>query len=78
MSPMRCSQFTSRARCIILDNLFQAVLPQHRVSQYLPYYSVNEKARFSHLLPNGRADGDLTLGRGAEHGAYAGSRRPLT
>ncbi|MGI9508622.1 MAG: transglutaminase-like cysteine peptidase [Geminicoccaceae bacterium] len=37
----------------ILDNLFQAVLPQHRVSQYLPYYSVNESARFSHLPPNG-------------------------
>ncbi len=37
----------------ILDNLFQAVLPQHMVSQYLPYYSVNEKARFSHLPPNG-------------------------
>ena len=37
----------------ILDNLFQAVLPQHRVSQYLPYYSVNEKARFSHLPPSG-------------------------
>lgn len=37
----------------ILDNLFQAVLPQHMVNQYLPYYSVNEKARFSHLPPNG-------------------------
>ena len=36
----------------IMDNLFQAVLPQQRVSQYLPYYSVNEKARFSHLPPN--------------------------
>lgn len=35
----------------ILDNLFQAVLPQRMVSQYLPYYSVNENARFSHLPP---------------------------
>jgi predicted transglutaminase-like cysteine proteinase len=35
----------------ILDNLFQAVLPQHMVSQYMPYYSVNENARFSHLPP---------------------------
>lgn len=35
----------------ILDNLFQAVLPQQMVSQYLPYYSVNENARFSHLPP---------------------------
>jgi predicted transglutaminase-like cysteine proteinase len=33
----------------ILDNLFNAVLPQHMVSQYVPYYSVNESARFSHL-----------------------------
>ncbi len=38
----------------ILDNLFQAVLPQHMVSQYLPYYSVNENARFAHLPPNGQ------------------------
>jgi predicted transglutaminase-like cysteine proteinase len=37
----------------ILDNLFQAVLPQERVRQYTPYYSVNENARFSHLRPNG-------------------------
>lgn len=37
----------------ILDNQFQAVLPQHMVSQYLPYYSVNENARFSHLPPSG-------------------------
>jgi predicted transglutaminase-like cysteine proteinase len=36
----------------ILDNLFQAVLPQHMVTQYLPYYSVNENARFSHLPPH--------------------------
>ncbi|MGI9419536.1 MAG: transglutaminase-like cysteine peptidase [Geminicoccaceae bacterium] len=36
----------------IMDNLFQAVLPQEMVSQYLPYYSVNENARFSHLPPN--------------------------
>lgn len=37
----------------ILDNLFQAVLPQERVSQYIPYYSVNENARFSHMSPRG-------------------------
>jgi predicted transglutaminase-like cysteine proteinase len=36
----------------ILDNLFQAVLPQRRVRQYLPYYSVNERARWSHLPPD--------------------------
>lgn len=33
----------------ILDNLFQAVLPQAKVRQYLPYYSVNERARWTHL-----------------------------
>jgi predicted transglutaminase-like cysteine proteinase len=33
----------------ILDNLFQAVLPQMRVRQYQPYYSVNEHARWTHL-----------------------------
>ncbi|MEM7043618.1 MAG: transglutaminase-like cysteine peptidase [Pseudomonadota bacterium] len=38
---------------LILDNLFQAVLPQAMVSQYLPYYSVNETARFAHLPPSG-------------------------
>ena len=40
-------------RVLILDNLFQAVLPQAMVSQYLPYYSVNETARFAHLPPSG-------------------------
>ena len=33
----------------ILDNLFQAVLPQTKVRQYMPYYSVNEEARWAHL-----------------------------
>lgn len=36
----------------ILDNLFQAVLPQMKVRQYLPYYSVNEQARWAHLPPD--------------------------
>lgn len=36
----------------VLDNLFQAVLPQARVRQYLPYYSVNEQARWAHLPNN--------------------------
>lgn len=35
----------------ILDNLFQAVLPQMKVRQYMPYYSVNEEARWAHLPP---------------------------
>lgn len=34
---------------LILDNLSNAVLPHHRLSQYLPYYSVNEKARWTHM-----------------------------
>jgi predicted transglutaminase-like cysteine proteinase len=36
----------------ILDNLNQAVLPQTKVRQYLPYYSVNEQARWAHLPPD--------------------------
>ncbi len=36
----------------ILDNLYQAVLPQVRVRQYLPYYSVNEQARWAHQPTN--------------------------
>lgn len=36
----------------ILDNLFQAILPQMKVRQYLPYYSVNEQARWAHLRPD--------------------------
>lgn len=36
-------------RVYILDNLSQAVLPQTMVRQYVPYYSVNENARWAHL-----------------------------
>jgi predicted transglutaminase-like cysteine proteinase len=35
----------------ILDNLTNAVLPQHRVTQYVPYYSTNEEARWAHVAP---------------------------
>ncbi len=35
----------------ILDNLTTAVLPQERVSQYVPYYSVNETTRWAHVPP---------------------------
>ncbi len=35
----------------ILDNLTTAVLPQEQVSQYVPYYSVNETTRWAHVLP---------------------------
>jgi hypothetical protein len=33
----------------ILDNLSRAALPQAKVTQYAPYYSVNENARFAHI-----------------------------
>ena len=35
----------------ILDNLTNAVLPQRRVTQYAPYYSVNEHARWALVAP---------------------------
>jgi predicted transglutaminase-like cysteine proteinase len=35
----------------ILDNLTTAVLPQEQVSQYVPYYSVNETTRWAHVAP---------------------------
>ena len=36
---------------LILDNLSEAVLPQRRVVDYVPYYSVNEAARWAHTPP---------------------------
>jgi predicted transglutaminase-like cysteine proteinase len=35
----------------ILDNLTTAILPQERVSQYVPYYSINETTRWAHVPP---------------------------
>lgn len=35
----------------LLDNLNMAVLPQERVTHYLPYYSVNETTRWAHVPP---------------------------
>jgi predicted transglutaminase-like cysteine proteinase len=35
----------------ILDNLTNAVLPQERISHYVPYYSVNETTRWAHVPP---------------------------
>lgn len=35
----------------ILDNLTSAVLPQRRVTQYVPYYSINETTRWAHVMP---------------------------
>jgi predicted transglutaminase-like cysteine proteinase len=36
------------AEVLILDNLSDAALPQERIGHYLPYYSVNETARWAH------------------------------
>lgn len=38
-------------RVYILDNLTGAVLPQERVTQYVPYYSINETTRWAHVPP---------------------------
>lgn len=35
----------------ILDNLTSAVLPQERLTQYVPYYSINETSRWAHVKP---------------------------
>jgi predicted transglutaminase-like cysteine proteinase len=35
----------------ILDNLTSRVLPQEQVTQYVPYYSVNETTRWAHVPP---------------------------
>jgi predicted transglutaminase-like cysteine proteinase len=33
----------------ILDNLTKAVLPQARITHYVPYYSINESTRWAHV-----------------------------
>ena len=35
----------------ILDNLTTAVAPQEQLSQYVPYYSINETTRWAHVPP---------------------------
>jgi predicted transglutaminase-like cysteine proteinase len=35
----------------ILDNLTKTVLPQERISHYVPYYSINETTRWAHVPP---------------------------
>lgn len=35
----------------ILDNLTRTVAPQEEVTQYVPYYSVNETTRWAHVMP---------------------------
>jgi predicted transglutaminase-like cysteine proteinase len=36
----------------ILDNLTDAILPQTAIGHYLPYYSINEMARWAHAQPD--------------------------
>ncbi|MEC9291279.1 MAG: transglutaminase-like cysteine peptidase [Pseudomonadota bacterium] len=35
----------------VMDSLFDVVLPDSQVMQYLPYYSVNETTRWAHIVP---------------------------
>lgn len=53
----------------ILDNVTNAVIRHDRLGHYVPYYSINEEARWAHL-PNGstmvaRIDPRLLLGEGS-------------
>jgi predicted transglutaminase-like cysteine proteinase len=38
-------------RVYILDNLTRAVTPQEKMTQYVPYYSINETTRWAHVTP---------------------------
>jgi len=35
----------------ILDNLTRAIVPQEQLTQYVPYYSINENTRWAHVKP---------------------------
>jgi predicted transglutaminase-like cysteine proteinase len=41
-------------RLLVLDNLTNAIMPQERTPQYVPYYSVNEESRWAHLERGGQ------------------------
>ena len=49
---MPCWRSISATEVLILDNLSEAVLAQQRVGHYVPYYSVNEAARWAHAPPD--------------------------
>jgi hypothetical protein len=36
---------------VVLDSLFDVILPHDKVLQYTPHYSVNEHARWAHVMP---------------------------
>lgn len=52
-------------RLLVLDNLTNAIMPQERTPQYVPYYSVNEEARWAHLGPDGQSLATASLNRPA-------------
>lgn len=43
--------YDNNSEPLILDSLFDAVLPHTEVLQYTPHYSVNENARWAHIMP---------------------------
>ncbi|HEX2524699.1 MAG TPA: transglutaminase-like cysteine peptidase [Geminicoccus sp.] len=50
---------------LVLDNLTNALLPQERTPHYVPYYSVNEDARWAHLASDGQHLAALRKGAAA-------------
>lgn len=50
---------------LVLDNLTNAIVPQERTPQYVPYYSVNEEARWAHLERGGQRLAAASLNRRA-------------
>lgn len=61
-------------RGLVLDNLSNAVVPQERTPQYVPYYSVNETARWAHLARNGQQAAGSRQLAAAEQVAGAAAR----
>lgn len=39
------------AEQVILDSLYNVILSQDQLMQYIPYYSVNENSRWAHIMP---------------------------
>ncbi|MAF30652.1 MAG: hypothetical protein CMF60_00405 [Magnetococcales bacterium] len=43
--------YDNNSQPLVLDSLFDVVLPHSKVLQYTPHYSVNEHARWAHIMP---------------------------
>jgi predicted transglutaminase-like cysteine proteinase len=54
----------------ILDNLTRAIVPQEQLTQYVPYYSINETTRWAHVKPVDT----LTASSASSHTPTAASR----